>query len=81
MALEKEDRPLTPVEEKEILEITRVLKKEITECWTNIDPSQYCKGILRAVRMLVNLLEKRPREKHKQEISDLKRWLDYGRRL
>ena len=80
-ALESEDRPLKQQEEDKIIEVTRALRTEYPECWKINSETDQCKGIFRAVSILVNLLKRHPIRSRKKEIDDLKRWLEYGRML
>jgi len=79
-ALTAEDRKLNPAEEKEIIDVIHRLKEEYSGCLD--DPStQGCPGILRAVHILLNLLQRHPIPEYRKDIEDLKRWLEFGRRL
>ncbi len=81
MALEAEDRALTQLEEKEVLNVARSLRQEYPNCWDHQNTSTRCHGILRAARMLLSLLEKDQKRPSQREVEDLIRWLEYGKRL
>lgn len=81
IALVSEDRELTDEEESKIIEVMKALKHAFPNCWKQPLGSDHCLGILRAVRTLLNLLNKPDQRSRKQEVEDLKRWLDYGKAL
>ena len=80
-ALTSEDRPLTDQEEDHIIHITRALKREYPECWSRRPRSDYCLGIIRAARTLLNLIDRHEQRSDRQDIEDLKRWVEYGKKL
>lgn len=80
-ALKSEDRPLTRQEEDRIIEVIQALRDEYQECWKIKSGTEQCRGILRAASTLINLLKRHPLQGRKTEIEDLKRWLEYGKKL
>lgn len=79
-ALNSEERKLRSEEEKEIIEVVRRLKKEYPECF-RATSTAYCRGIIRAVHLLISLLQHHPLPEYRRDIEDLKRWLDFGKKL
>jgi len=80
-ALASENRTLTKGEEESIFTIARSLRTEYSDCWKLHMNTQQCKGIQRAARILINLLYHHPRRGRKKEVEDLKRWIEYGKRI
>lgn len=80
-ALKSEDRPLTRQEEDRIIEVIQALRDEYPECWKFKSGTEKCREILRAATTLINLLKRHPLQGRKREIDDLKRWLEYGKKL
>lgn len=80
-ALAAENRDLSQGEKDRILKITRGLRTEFPDCWKHHHQDQKCHGIRRAARILINLLVRHPSRSRKKEIKDLKRWIEYGKRL
>ncbi len=81
MVLESEKRPLSKKDGDRIIEVTRALRNEFSECWKIRKGTDHCTGIRRAARMLINLLKQHPIRGRNTEIEDQKRWLEYGRKL
>ena len=80
-ALTAENRNLTQGEKDRIIDITKSLRSEFPDCWKPHSQKIQCHGIRRAARILINLLDKHPSRSRKKEIKDLKRWIEYGKRL
>jgi len=80
-ALNAENRNLTQGEKDKVLKITRGLRTEYPECWRPHSQNGHCQGIQRAARILIHLLVRHPSRSRKKEIEDLRRWIEYGKRL
>ena len=91
MALKSEAGPLSDEEEDELIALLKDLKNEFPHCWkqklssrtsgSDSSPSDHCVGIVRAAHTLISLIDRHQLRTRKDEVDDLKRWLEYGKKL
>lgn len=81
LSLEAMSRSLTGQETDRIMEVTTLLRREYPECWKTGTHGDPCPGIVRACTTLMSLITRPGVRTRDKEIKDLKRWMEYGRKL